>query len=218
MKYTLTITPDDAKVLAQALDLFVRVGLGQFDQVLRVYVDPAGDIPPGRKEAEKKLYDAKRIITGLPGDAHRGITSSQVQVKFKEAFNILQVLNHSRAVSEGDNLSIWNHDPIPVGINLELPTVKPTVDDQWTVIGFFPDDKQRWAQTFTAANARDAELYALQYVVDSGYEPINVVGVVKGDHAMADVYNYLTDSTILETDKPSGYVEGEESDDNVDNG
>jgi len=200
MKYILTITPEAAEIVAEALDLYAHVGIGAFGEILRVFRDPNVDIPVASlKTCEKHLCDTKMILTGLPGDAHHGISSASVQVKFKEAFNVLQVLNHTRAKVDGDKLSIWNHDPLPVGVNTELPDIEVVNERDWTVIGYYCDNNQRWAENFKADSAGDAEIQALQDAGALGSDLI-VVGVVHGDIHMQDYFHTTSGVDIIEVE------------------
>jgi len=102
-KYTLTLNKDQAQVLVQALDLFSRIGIGQFEEIVHVY--DSGRMNNEQLEGNAK-YDvrdqaraaldlAKKVLTGYTGGASHGIHSPLVSDKYRAAFDIQQVVRHA---------------------------------------------------------------------------------------------------------------------------
>ncbi|MDA8137018.1 MAG: hypothetical protein M0036_00070 [Desulfobacteraceae bacterium] len=59
---------------------------------------------------------------------------------------------------------------------------KPTLPC-WTVIGYYPDNKQRFADVVRATTADEAE----QIVLTTSHEsPVAICGVVSGNHQLQD--------------------------------
>ena len=57
---------------------------------------------------------------------------------------------------------------------------------QFTVIGFYADTKQRFADSFKASSPEEAEEMCLRQ-----YDGVSVCGVIKGNHNCADSHAYV---------------------------
>lgn len=88
-KYNLTLTEEQAGVLTDALDLFVRIGIGQFEVVVEVY-DPCGET----RHNIKALLLAAKEHAGLPRNGGPGIHNSKVPDRFRAAFDLKQVVRN----------------------------------------------------------------------------------------------------------------------------
>ena len=100
-KYNLTVTEEQAGVLADALDLFARIGIGQFEEILQVY-DPAAKLPLEVREGIRALLDATKEVAGHPRSGSYGIHNSKVPDRFRVAYDMKQVVQHRVA---------WDRNP-----------------------------------------------------------------------------------------------------------
>lgn len=90
-KYNLTLTEEQAGILTDALDLFVRIGIGQFEEVAQVY-DPARKLEAW--EGVHTLLLAAKEHAGLPRNGGPGIHNSKVPDRFRAAFDLKQVVRN----------------------------------------------------------------------------------------------------------------------------
>jgi hypothetical protein len=101
-KYTLTLTEEQAGILVDALDLYSRIGIGQFEECVRVF-DHALELPIETRDACKASLDhAKFVIAGLPSGGSHGIHNPKVRDAFRVAYDIQQVVRHRIA---------WDRNP-----------------------------------------------------------------------------------------------------------
>jgi len=110
--YCLVVSGTQVRTLLRALDLFARIGAGQFEEVLhhpaweakRLHL--AFDIPEEKEKIEdfrvagKLLQEAKRLATGFQGNASASIVSADVDSR--RAFDIYQVIA---------NMLVWKEHP-----------------------------------------------------------------------------------------------------------
>lgn len=114
-KYNLTLNQRQAEIVAAALDLYARIGIGQFEEILTIYDAGMGfQTPPNKAIAAKRsLEDAKFEMTGFHPNASHGIPSPAVNDTFKVAFDICKVVKHRLA---------WDHNPNGgMGVNYDTP-------------------------------------------------------------------------------------------------
>ena len=131
--YCLVVSGTQVRTLLRALDLFARIGAGQFEEVLH---HPAWEAKrlhlsfdkPEEKEkiddfrvAGKLLQEAKRLATGYAANASSSIVSADVDSR--RAFDIYQVMANMLAWKEhpeggmGVNFNEpkqWSDQPLPV--------------------------------------------------------------------------------------------------------
>lgn len=126
--YKLTLNKEQAKVIAQALDLFARIGCGQFEELLRHptmskrMIDMM-DNPNylERKESiETGIYLAKLLIADLPPNASISIVAADEHNRI--AYDIYQVIRHKMAWEERPEGGLevnfnepmkWSEQPLP---------------------------------------------------------------------------------------------------------
>lgn len=89
--YKLTITPNQAQTIIDALDLYSRVGMGQMEEVAHVARRTFGD-----KAWDFMRYLLREVHAILMGDYHTyyGILSHEVDERFRVAWDIQQVMRH----------------------------------------------------------------------------------------------------------------------------
>lgn len=76
MKRTIAVTQEQAEVIAKALDLYVRIGTGQFDEAIRVF-------DPDRKLALRDRVEALLKISKYEA-AVRVVPMASIQVRPQE--------------------------------------------------------------------------------------------------------------------------------------
>lgn len=101
--YQLTVNKKQAEVLLRALDLFSRIGLANFEEILRhpqwnnkrwtgANIDPYCD---KYYRCSELLKMAKTLLTGLHKNASYGIAAPEVDEDSKIAYDTYQVIeNH----------------------------------------------------------------------------------------------------------------------------
>lgn len=89
--YTLTFTAQQADVLVRALDLYSRIGIGQFEEVASVYDHGLTLRVEQREKVVGCLMDAKNAA-GHPSSGSYGIHNANVHDDFRVAYDIKQVV------------------------------------------------------------------------------------------------------------------------------
>jgi len=100
--YNLKITKEQAEVIIKALDLFSRIGIAQFEEILkhptwqkRIW---SGEVDLDHiREAEHSIDMAKFLITG---ERHGGPGITVADEPNRVAYDILQVIQHRLAWDE----------------------------------------------------------------------------------------------------------------------
>lgn len=128
-KYTLTFTEEQAGILVDALDLYSRIGIGQFEECVRVF-DHTLELPIETRDACKASLDhAKFVIAGLPAGGSHGIHNPKVRDVFRAAYDIQQVIRHRVAWDrkpEGNISHVHFDQPRQIS-GLPLPTINSFV-------------------------------------------------------------------------------------------
>ena len=109
--YSLHCSKKQLAVIQDAVELYSRIGMGQYREILDIQFSP---ISPKRKEeggqylrdfyskwigtdkdqAEKILDQIFMKRANLPFGSYHGINSLQISGKFRTAFDIMQVIRH----------------------------------------------------------------------------------------------------------------------------
>ena len=124
MSYKLIITKEQAEVICRALDLFSRIGCGQFEEVLR-HPTIERDVLHGKIHcaaawaARHELDRAKQLLTGHPPGVSTGITVSDEPNRV--AYDVFQVIRNLLAIDNNDpDYSVhrqepmkWSDQPLP---------------------------------------------------------------------------------------------------------
>lgn len=114
--YKMTLTKEQAEVLVKALDLFSRVGCGQFEEVLRHptwYLKAVlSDKPVSMQDIRSHIDEAKYLLTGLKSGVAVGITVADEPNRV--AYDILQVIQHRLAWDENPEggMETSYHEPM----------------------------------------------------------------------------------------------------------
>lgn len=99
--YTITVNENHIQVILAALDLFARIGVGQFDEVLHVYDRGAKLADELRTRMRDGLSYVKSVVGHPPNGSH-GIHQPEVDDDFRIACDIQRVIRHRLA---------WDRDP-----------------------------------------------------------------------------------------------------------
>lgn len=97
--YTLKISEKQARVISVACEVFLRMGLGQFDYATEsVWMDRVFGVDPNhpvdREEFKGACDRLKHVITGHKSNASLGVGSKEVNPDCHIAWEIHQVIRH----------------------------------------------------------------------------------------------------------------------------
>lgn len=95
-KYNITVTESQALLLERALDLFTRIGIGQFENIIEVY-DHDFRLDAETKEHMRTGTDIAKRAVGHPTNGSYGIHNTAVSNDFRVAYDLQQVIRHRRA-------------------------------------------------------------------------------------------------------------------------
>lgn len=100
--YQIELNEKQVNYLIKALDLYTRIGLGQFEEILNWEFQWNKLSYEFSTEIRQRLDFIKCLLTGLPSSASRGIFGSDTPEGCKIAYDIQQVVRHCVA---------WNNKP-----------------------------------------------------------------------------------------------------------
>jgi len=118
--YNLKINEEQAEVIVRALDLFSRIGICQFKEILnhptwrrRLLTDLE---PKDRREIEYHIELAGTMLSGYPANSGPGITVADEPNRI--AYDILQVIEHEliksrRGIDKGSPMK-WSNQELPI--------------------------------------------------------------------------------------------------------
>lgn len=96
--YNLQITEQQANIIAKALDVYVRLGIGQIDNALE---DACNHFL--NKNTEISLHSVNKLITGFDHGSSWGIHNENVPPHFKSAYDIFFAIKHKFAVENNSD-------------------------------------------------------------------------------------------------------------------
>ncbi len=122
--YTLNMSEAQAQVVVRALDLYTRIGIGQFEEILRVY-DPLSETwGSGHKFALEFIKEIK-AQAGHPMNGSHGIHNPKVRDDFRVAYDVQQVIRNRIAFDKNPEGGMTVDFDTPRAISqLPLPTIK----------------------------------------------------------------------------------------------
>jgi hypothetical protein len=130
-KYQLELDEEQAKIIQRALDLYMRIGLGQIeypvcDAITRARFDVSID---QFCAARDELAVVGEKLTGYASNASRGIGSPELPNEFKRACDIHDVIRHRIAWdrSPEGGMGVSFYDPLHWGEG-DLPKIKKVED------------------------------------------------------------------------------------------
>ena len=119
-----SISLDKCKFLILVLDLYSRIGIGQFEEILHVD-NIRKNIPNNeRNKIESLLKDVKFLLTGCPVNGSLGIYNPDVPQNAKMAHDIMQVIRHRISWDQNPKGGITVNFDEPLKCSeLELPKI-----------------------------------------------------------------------------------------------
>ncbi len=120
-QYTLTLNQTQADLVVKALDLFSRIGLGQFETLLEVY-DTECRLELEQRELLRSSLNLAKQTVGHPVNGSFGINNPLLPERFRDAWDICQVVRHRLAWDrkpEG-GIQVWFDNPYFTG---KLPPI-----------------------------------------------------------------------------------------------
>ncbi|MAE81284.1 MAG: hypothetical protein CMB80_01020 [Flammeovirgaceae bacterium] len=122
--YNLKLSPEHARIVVAALDLYSRIGMGQFEEIPAIFrLDRR--IDRDQLDTVRQLVDAiKETLFQLPPNASFSICSEKdVLPDYRTAYDIECVLRQQVATIEKHHkMSVWHGDPLHT--NKDIPLVK----------------------------------------------------------------------------------------------
>lgn len=112
VKYRLTLSEDQLRIVREALDLYVRIGLGQFKEVAYVYDYGCARDVADMDKLREALEGASRT-QGFGAGGSYGIHSQHIHDVFRQAYDIKQVVRNRMA---------WERSPSGgYGVDFDTP-------------------------------------------------------------------------------------------------
>lgn len=131
-KYRLEVNGAQLHLFEKVLDLYVRLGIGQFEQLAEVITHLfEKNYPPFRDSNPilDSLLKLKKDVTGYEENASMGINNPAVVPDVKIAYDLDKVIQKTLASAEGhDRMSVWHDGVIHQYADQPLATCEP-VDD-----------------------------------------------------------------------------------------
>lgn len=116
-KYTLTLNENQMLLVRDALDLYSRIGIGQFEIISEVYA------PFERDELMRNGLNVAKKACGHPPNGSYSINNPTVNDRFRQAFDICQVVRNKVAWSRNPEGGIYVQFDTPRQLGEEpLPT------------------------------------------------------------------------------------------------
>jgi hypothetical protein len=130
--YKLELNTEQAKIVVASLDFFMRIGMGQIEEVANVLTDYHCDYDRDDCENLVKVRglckDIKAALN-IPHNGSYGIYNDKTPAICKAAYDIECVLRQTIAQQEDHkSYSTWLNDPLHA--NKEIPLAKCTYEDK----------------------------------------------------------------------------------------
>ncbi len=94
--YTITVNERQARILVAALDIYSRIGIGQFEAAAEVY-DVAFRLAVEVKDRIRAGLRIAKEAAGHPANGSFGIHNASVADDFRNAFDLQQVIRNRLA-------------------------------------------------------------------------------------------------------------------------
>jgi hypothetical protein len=122
--YTLTMSEEQAQIVVRALDLYSRIGIGQFEEILRVY-DPCCTLTSMMRDEARTHINCVKLAYGHPENGSHGIHNPKVRDDFRVAYDVQQVIRNRIAFDKNPEGGFQVDFDTPRAISqLPLPTIK----------------------------------------------------------------------------------------------
>lgn len=114
--YILEATEEQFQIINKALDLFVRIQMGQISELTNPFIIPLPDAD--YSDVSAKIIELKKsMFPELSSDSYYSIKSKKLPDTVRQAVDIFEVIRHRLAM---DNLPENTTDK-PVGVQYEKP-------------------------------------------------------------------------------------------------
>lgn len=119
VKYRLTMTPEEARVVNYALELYMRLKLGQYEELPWALLDLQDPAFCDKRDASK--WHLKEAFNVLFRDKHPGEYKDDLWYRI---YNIHQVVRHAICKAEfPESHGVWSYEPMDFG-NQGLPEIE----------------------------------------------------------------------------------------------
>lgn len=123
------ISKKNLETIVKALDFFLRIGLGQFEELVRVIERDTG-FQWVEKEPAALLKEFKRRVTGFDENASYGITNKSVRQVFKDSYAMIKKMEQAIGILDNDlDTSLRKRDGDTFGLEEEPVIVVSIVEE-----------------------------------------------------------------------------------------
>jgi hypothetical protein len=127
-EYNLHLTGEQADTIVKALNLFMRVGMGEFTEILEhptirtARLSTPGSLPEPHNWRES-LFRIQREVFPKLRSGNYGITSPEIGDENRIAYDLFQVIQHRRSWDEpfGQAAVAIENGHTPTGVNFQEP-------------------------------------------------------------------------------------------------
>lgn len=103
VKVTLELTKEQAETVVRALDLYSRIGCGQFHEIEAVLLSRWREAE-SNDEVRKSLDAAKNhMFPGIGGNTYFSIVNRKVPLDFRRAFDLMKCIQRPLAIARDPN-------------------------------------------------------------------------------------------------------------------
>lgn len=93
-RYTLEVSEKQAEILVKALDLYTRIGIGQFEEILSLHRE-SDSFQNNQNQVERLVSELKRTILGLEPNSSFGIQSKKVPDQYRVASDMVGMIRYT---------------------------------------------------------------------------------------------------------------------------
>lgn len=126
VSYQITLSPKQANVLVEALDVYSRIGMGQLEIVEESIRKQYGfKYPLNIMDIIRNCLNTAKIALGHPVNGSYGIAGPDTPKSSQIAYDLQCVLRKQIADQENHGShSVWHHDPLHTAHDVELAEVR----------------------------------------------------------------------------------------------
>ena len=122
-KYNISLNHQQLRVIERALDLYSRVGIGQFEIVAEAIFCLLTDRMKDKNnwEITQKFLDSMKVCLGFPVNGSLGITCEEVSDDAKIAYDMEKVIQKKIAtVEDHEQYSVWHRGSMHLGSQQDI--------------------------------------------------------------------------------------------------
>ena len=131
-KNVIEVDDNQLEILNKALEMFVRVHLGQFEYIREDFIFHKGVTAEKLHACEDYLTQAKKVLLGFDRGASYGISNENFSVRGRIAYDMESVFKKHLAMKKDPNPSFRSSvydDPLHMNREQELATIKNKDED-----------------------------------------------------------------------------------------